>query len=114
MTFQVLDMDTSYNFLLGRPWIHAAGAVPSTLHQMVKFKHENQEIIVHREDELSIYRNPSVPCPEARKGSEYIVYQAFEVVVADRYEEGNPCPQPVLSLEKDWGYHYKASRNLSS
>ncbi|XP_019259311.1 PREDICTED: uncharacterized protein LOC109237457 [Nicotiana attenuata] len=34
VTFQVLHMDTSYNFLLGRPWIHAAGAVPSTLHQM--------------------------------------------------------------------------------
>ncbi|XP_075108900.1 uncharacterized protein LOC142180733 [Nicotiana tabacum] len=32
VTFKVLDMDTSYNFLLGRPWIHAAGAVPSTLH----------------------------------------------------------------------------------
>ncbi|XP_019240025.1 PREDICTED: uncharacterized protein LOC109220021 [Nicotiana attenuata] len=32
VTFQVLDMDTSYNFLLGRPWIHAAGAIPSTLH----------------------------------------------------------------------------------
>ncbi|XP_070029885.1 uncharacterized protein [Nicotiana sylvestris] len=42
VTFQVLDMDTSYNFLLGRPWIHAAGVVPSTLHQMVKFEHENQ------------------------------------------------------------------------
>ncbi|XP_070018063.1 uncharacterized protein [Nicotiana sylvestris] len=39
VTFQVLDMDTSYNFLLGRPWIHAAGA----------------------------------------------------------YEEGSPCPQPLLS-----------------
>ncbi|XP_070021791.1 uncharacterized protein [Nicotiana sylvestris] len=37
ITFQVLDMDMSYNFLLGRPWIHAAGAVPSTFHQMVKF-----------------------------------------------------------------------------
>ncbi|XP_019263691.1 PREDICTED: uncharacterized protein LOC109241400 [Nicotiana attenuata] len=32
VTFQVQDMDTSYNFLLGRPWIHAAEAVPSTLH----------------------------------------------------------------------------------
>ncbi|XP_075080367.1 uncharacterized protein LOC142165881 [Nicotiana tabacum] len=37
VTFQVLDMDTSYNFLLGKPWIHAVGAVPFTLHQMVKF-----------------------------------------------------------------------------
>ncbi|XP_070004465.1 uncharacterized protein [Nicotiana sylvestris] len=51
VTFQVLDMDTSYNFLLGRPWIHTAGAVPSTLHQMVKFDYEDREIVVHREDE---------------------------------------------------------------
>ncbi|XP_075078566.1 uncharacterized protein LOC142164571 [Nicotiana tabacum] len=97
VTFLVLDMDTSYNFLLGRPWIHAAGVVPSTLHQMVKLEYEDQEIIVHGEDEQSIYRDPSVPCLEAREGSEHIVYQVFEVVVADQYEEGSPCPQPFLS-----------------
>ncbi|XP_075076888.1 uncharacterized protein LOC142163497 [Nicotiana tabacum] len=38
MEFQVLDMAVSYNLLLGRPWIHAAKAVPSKLHQMVKFE----------------------------------------------------------------------------
>ncbi|XP_070010280.1 uncharacterized protein [Nicotiana sylvestris] len=97
VTFQVLDMDTSYNFLLGRPWIHAAGVVPSTLHQMVKFEHEDQEIVVHGEDEQSIYRDSLVPCLEAREGSEHIVYQAFEVVFADQCEEGSPCPQPFLS-----------------
>nr|XP_016476203.1 PREDICTED: uncharacterized protein LOC107797792 [Nicotiana tabacum] len=97
VTFQVLDMDTSYNFLLGRPWIHTAGAVPSTLHQMVKFEHENQEIVVHGEDEQSIYRDPSVPCLEAREGSEHIVYQAFEIMIADQCEEGAPFPQPCLS-----------------
>ncbi|XP_070015494.1 uncharacterized protein [Nicotiana sylvestris] len=43
VTFQILDIDTSYNFLLGRPWIHAVGAIPSTIHQMVKFEHEDQE-----------------------------------------------------------------------
>ncbi|XP_075087553.1 uncharacterized protein LOC107796834 [Nicotiana tabacum] len=51
VTFQVLNMDTSYNFLLGRPWIHTAGAVPFTVYQMVKFEHENQEIVVHGKDE---------------------------------------------------------------
>ncbi|XP_070036983.1 uncharacterized protein [Nicotiana tomentosiformis] len=61
VTFQILDMDTSYNFLLGRPWIHAAGAVPSTLYQMVEFEYKNQEIIVHGEDEQSIYKDPSIP-----------------------------------------------------
>ena len=30
--FQVLDIDTSYNFILGRHSIYMAGAVPSTLH----------------------------------------------------------------------------------
>ena len=31
--FQVMDISSSYNCLLGRPWIHIAGVVPSTLHQ---------------------------------------------------------------------------------
>ena len=35
--FQVMDISLSYNYLLGRPWIHIARAVPSTLHQKVKF-----------------------------------------------------------------------------
>ncbi|XP_070029037.1 uncharacterized protein [Nicotiana sylvestris] len=96
-TFQVLDMNTSYNFLLGRPWIHAAGAVPSTLHQMVKFEYEDREIVVHGEDKQFIYRDPSIPYLEAREGSEHTVYQAFEIVVADQYKEGKPCPQPFLS-----------------
>ena len=35
--FLVVDCDSSYNIILGQPWIHGMGAVPSTLHQMVKF-----------------------------------------------------------------------------
>ncbi|RVW85567.1 hypothetical protein CK203_037488 [Vitis vinifera] len=31
--FQVLRIPTSFNLLLGRPWIHRAGAIPSSLHQ---------------------------------------------------------------------------------
>ena len=30
--FQVLDIPSAFNFLLGRPWIHNASAVPSSLH----------------------------------------------------------------------------------
>ncbi|XP_070041511.1 uncharacterized protein [Nicotiana tomentosiformis] len=36
MEFQVLDVAVSYNLLLGRPWIHAAKAIPSSMHQMLK------------------------------------------------------------------------------
>ncbi|XP_070039708.1 uncharacterized protein [Nicotiana tomentosiformis] len=35
--FQVIDADMAYNIILGRPWIHAMGIVPSTLHQVIKF-----------------------------------------------------------------------------
>ncbi|XP_022549765.2 uncharacterized protein LOC106373554 [Brassica napus] len=35
--FLVVDCQSAYNMILGRPWIHAMGAVPSTFHQMVKF-----------------------------------------------------------------------------
>ncbi|XP_070016025.1 uncharacterized protein [Nicotiana sylvestris] len=97
IVFQVVDMVTSYNFLLGRPWIHTARVVLSTLHQMLKFEHDGQEIIVHGENESSVYKDPLIPCIEAKEGSESIVYQAFEVVVMDHVEEGKPILHPRLS-----------------
>src|SRR3954470_12468020 len=36
-TVYVIDADTSYNLLLGRPWIHRNHVVPSTLHQVMKY-----------------------------------------------------------------------------
>lgn len=32
--FQFLNIDKNYNFLLGKPFIHMEGVVPSTLNQM--------------------------------------------------------------------------------
>src|SRR4051812_32313095 len=37
VTVYVIDADTSYNLLLGRPWIHRNHIVPSTLHQVMKY-----------------------------------------------------------------------------
>ena len=42
--FQVLRILTSFNLLLGRPWIHRAGTIPFSLHQKVKFIHDGQVI----------------------------------------------------------------------
>ncbi|PKI62559.1 hypothetical protein CRG98_017051 [Punica granatum] len=33
ITFQVLDIPNAFSLLLGRPWIHSAGAIPSSRHQ---------------------------------------------------------------------------------
>ena len=35
--FHVIDAKTTYNMLLGRPWIHGNGIVPLTLHQCFKY-----------------------------------------------------------------------------
>ena len=47
--FQVFDIDTSYNLLLGRLFIYMARAVPSTLHQMMKLVWKNEELVIHGE-----------------------------------------------------------------
>ena len=40
VTFKVVALFSPYTAILGRPWIHAMGAVPSTLHVKVKFRIE--------------------------------------------------------------------------
>lgn len=35
--FQVIDAPSTYNVILGRPWIHEIGGVPSTYHHVIKF-----------------------------------------------------------------------------
>jgi len=41
VTYYVIDVDTSYNLLLGRPWIHANWIIPSTLYQYFKYIEDN-------------------------------------------------------------------------
>nr|XP_009594178.1 uncharacterized protein LOC104090715 [Nicotiana tomentosiformis] len=36
-TFHFMDQDMAYNAIIGRPWIHAMKAVPSSLYQVIKF-----------------------------------------------------------------------------
>ncbi|KAG9458311.1 hypothetical protein H6P81_002819 [Aristolochia fimbriata] len=45
--FQVIDSRTSYNLLLGRPWLHSNGVVPSTLHQCFKYWENGKQKTVH-------------------------------------------------------------------
>ena len=40
VVFQVLRIPASFNLLLGRPCIHKARAIISSLHQKVKFIHD--------------------------------------------------------------------------
>ena len=37
INFLVLDCQSPYNAILGRPWTHQMKAIPSNYHQMIKF-----------------------------------------------------------------------------
>ncbi|XP_038679469.1 uncharacterized protein LOC119980745, partial [Tripterygium wilfordii] len=52
--FVVMDISPTYSCLLGRPWIHTAGAVPSSLHQMLKFIHDGRVYIVKGQSEWMV------------------------------------------------------------
>ncbi|XP_070039675.1 uncharacterized protein [Nicotiana tomentosiformis] len=84
--FQVLDIYATYNLLLGRPWIHAAGALASTLHQAVKFEWNHQEVIIHRDGSNPIYTNQTVPVIENMRKFGGEIYHRIE---------------PVNAIEKD-------------
>ncbi|XP_031387118.1 uncharacterized protein LOC116200413 [Punica granatum] len=61
ITFQVIDIPNAFSLLLGRSWIHLAGAVPSTLHQKLKFIVEERLITVKGEEDYAIYKETTVP-----------------------------------------------------
>ena len=56
--FQVLRIQSSFNLLLGCPWIHEAGAIPSSLHQKVKFIHKGRIITIQSDKDIVTSSEP--------------------------------------------------------
>lgn len=54
INFQIMEIQASFSCLLGRPWIHNAGAVTSTLHQKLKFVSQGKLITVNGEVALLV------------------------------------------------------------
>ncbi|XP_061359320.1 uncharacterized protein LOC133303422 [Gastrolobium bilobum] len=78
--FQTMDIEPAYTMLLGRPWIHAAGAVPSTLHQKVKYIENETIVTIHGEEEIMVSKPVSVPYVENTDSVEGNGLHSFEVV----------------------------------
>ena len=95
ITFQVMDINPAYSCLLGQPWIHSVGLVPSMLHQKLKFVVEGQLVIVSREEDILVSCPSSTPYVEAAEESLETSFQALEIV-NNAYVEAPPV-QPCLS-----------------
>ncbi|PKI76886.1 hypothetical protein CRG98_002673 [Punica granatum] len=79
VTFQVLDIPNAFSLLLGRPWIHSAGTVSSSLHQRIKFIAEGRLITVKGEEDYAIYKETAVPYISIRD-DENLHFHSFEIV----------------------------------
>ena len=80
--FIVMDINPSYNCLLGRPWIHMAGAVPSTLHQKVKFVVEESLIIVVVEEDMIGTTTITTLFLKVKKDANECSFRSFEIATA--------------------------------
>ncbi|KAL3570669.1 hypothetical protein D5086_027918 [Populus alba] len=96
ITLQVMDIHPSYSMLLGRPWIHAAGAVTSSLHQCLKYIINGTLVKVKAEETLSMIRNVSVPYIEAEDCKDGNLH-AFEVVNTEWVPENTVLRRPMIS-----------------
>ncbi|XP_070008273.1 uncharacterized protein [Nicotiana sylvestris] len=115
--FQVIDVPASYNLLLGRPWIHAAGAIALTLHQAVKFEWNHQEVIIHGDGSNPIYSRQTISAIGGRRKIGGETYHHIERVNAidndkwwdnkiesilnwSRYESGKGLGKDIQGIAK--------------
>jgi len=61
VTLQVMNIHPSYNILLGRPWIHVARVVASSLYQCLKYIMNGISVTIKAEEIVSMIRNVVVP-----------------------------------------------------
>ncbi|WJX95006.1 hypothetical protein P8452_76371 [Trifolium repens] len=94
--FQVMDINPAYSCLLGRPWIHAAGAVTSTLHQKLKFVVDDKLITVAGEEDIFVSHLSSFQYVEANEESLETALQALEVANAVAIFEKSCVKKPKV------------------
>ena len=80
ITFQVMDIFPAYSCLLGRPWIHGAKAVTSTLHQKLKFLLHNQVVEVSGEEDYLVSHLSEFKYVDVGDEVHETLFQALEIV----------------------------------
>ena len=76
-----MDINPSYNCLLGKPWIHIAGAVPSILHQKIKFVVEESLITVVVEENMIATMTVTALYLELKEDTTECSFRSFKVAI---------------------------------
>ncbi|XP_017617600.1 uncharacterized protein LOC108462120 [Gossypium arboreum] len=90
--FLVMDIKPSYNCLLGRPWVHSAGAVPSSLHQKLKMVTEGRLITINAEEDIIALVTSDAPYVENDNEAVECLFRSLEFVNATFIAEGSRIP----------------------
>ena len=76
-----MDIDTKYNLLLGRHFIHMVGVVLSTLHQMMKLVWKDEELVIHGEGIHSGRQTPIID--EVSRGTNFFTVEIVNATGED-------------------------------
>ncbi|RDX93091.1 hypothetical protein CR513_24684, partial [Mucuna pruriens] len=98
ITFHVMDIQPTYSCLLGRPWIHAAGAFPSSLHQKVKFIVDGQLISVMGKKEIMVITPFPMEYIEEDEEALETSFQALEIVGTTNIKTGRGEIKPSKAV----------------
>ncbi len=79
--FQVLDFNTSYNLLLGRPLIYMVGVVPSNLNQILMFVWREKELVIHGEGSHFGGHVPIIN--EVSRGTNFNIVELVNITTGD-------------------------------
>ncbi|KAJ8627667.1 hypothetical protein MRB53_020974 [Persea americana] len=90
VTVYAIKTPSCYNILLGRPWIHENGVVPSTLHQCIKFVSDDG--LIHR---VFVDKKPF-------KGKE-VHFADFQMYKDEKEKEEEKITSFAGNLQKDKG-----------
>ncbi|KAA3453336.1 RNA-directed DNA polymerase (Reverse transcriptase), Ribonuclease H-like protein [Gossypium australe] len=95
--FLVMDIKPSYNCLLGRPWIHSAGAVPSSLHKKLKLVTDGRLVTINAEEDIIATVTNNAPYVETNEEAIECSFRSLEFFNATFISEGSKVPVPKIS-----------------
>ncbi|KAK5840509.1 hypothetical protein PVK06_009411 [Gossypium arboreum] len=95
--FLVMDIKPSYNCLLGRPWIHPVGAMPSLLHQKLKLVTDGRLITISAEEDIIASVTSKAPYVEVNEEAIECSFHSLEIINATFILEGSEVPVPKMS-----------------
>lgn len=98
ITLQVMDVHPGYGCLLGRPWIHAKGAVTSTLHRKLKFITNDKMIVIGGEKDILVSHLTSFRYIDVDGEITKTPFQSLEVVNVLTVQQVPEPPKLELSI----------------